>query len=65
MIFGIKEKCIILTHTVYSWLNIAELLMTAHVLQGHILMFNKHINLEQRFSEFHELMMESQKRKRM
>ncbi len=30
-----------------------------------ILMFNKHIKPEQRFSEFHELMMESQKRKRM
>ncbi len=36
MIFGIIEKCIILTHTMYCWLNIAVLLMTASVLQGHI-----------------------------
>ncbi len=39
MIFGIKEKWIILTHTMYCWLfatNIPVLLMTAFVLQGHI-----------------------------
>ncbi len=37
MIFGIKEKWIILTHTMYCWLNIPVLLMTAFVLQDHIL----------------------------
>ncbi len=37
MIFGIKEKLIILTHTMVSIAtNIPELLMTAFVLQGHI-----------------------------
>ncbi len=39
MIFGIKEKCIILSHTMYCCLllqNIPVLLMTAFVLQGHI-----------------------------
>ncbi len=34
MIFGIKEKCIMLTHKMY--INIPVLLMTASVLQGHI-----------------------------
>ncbi len=40
MIFGIKEKCIILTHTMYLLAiatNIPVLLMTAFVLQSHIL----------------------------
>ncbi len=35
MIFGIKSKSIILTHTINCWQNIAVLLMTAFVLQGH------------------------------
>ncbi len=36
MIFVIKEKLIILTHTMYCWLLQPVLLMTAFVLQGHI-----------------------------
>ncbi len=36
MIFGIKEKWIILTHTMYIATNIPVLLMTAFVLQSHI-----------------------------
>ncbi len=32
MILGIKEKCIISTHTMYCWLLLQ---MTAIVLQGH------------------------------
>ncbi len=38
MIFAIKEKCIILTHTILLSIatNISVLLMTAFVLQGHI-----------------------------
>ncbi len=43
MIFVIKEKCIILTHTMYCCLllQIAVLLMTAFVLQGHIYKHHK------------------------
>ncbi len=43
MIFVIKEKWIILTHTMYCCLllkNIPVLLMTAFVLQGHILILD-------------------------
>ncbi len=38
MIFGIKEKCIILIHTMYFWLhiNIPQRLNTGFMLQGHI-----------------------------
>ncbi len=35
MIFGIKEKCIILTHTLAIATNILVLLKTGFVLQGH------------------------------
>ncbi len=38
MMFGIKDKWIIFTHTMYFWLIIAVLLMTAFVLQGYILL---------------------------
>ncbi len=37
MIFGIKEKCIILTHTMAIATNIPVLLKTGFVLQSHIL----------------------------
>ncbi len=36
MVFGIKEKFIILSHTLAIATNIPVLLMTAFVLQGHI-----------------------------
>ncbi len=36
MFFGINEKCIILTHTMYCWLLQQKLLKTGFVLQAHI-----------------------------
>ncbi len=46
MIFGIKEKCIILTHTMLAIAtNIPVLLMTGFVLQGHICPHNTFYSL--------------------
>ncbi len=57
MIFGITEKCIILSHTMYITTNIAVLLMTASVLQGHTHYIAKSIGTpsNERFKYFSNL----------